>query len=365
MSWEVVQLNQNKLTDLKKEYEDIEVPVYELEEIVKKALVNQVEPIKTRRNFKWQTAAAVAVVSITLISIVSFTPAGASLMQNIRNAFPSVVETPKTQGDLTQKYVREEEEGLRNALSLGLGQLVNQSVTNQNVTINLDGIVSDGNRTVLLLSANSDSVNLERVDLDLYPNVIDINGKEIEGGMSNSSYYDKKKNQATYLIDIWDTKKYAGQLLSLHIKNLTPSINEVYLKGEWNFSVTIPDFESVKNLTTEVKIKTHFEYKGTTYNLNKIIFTPFKTTIFGSMPEGSPKPFSSEDERMAYLQTSSGKLKMKDGLWTEGGKLEIGFGPMKVENCTLLICDEYDLKKDWDGTLVHTKDQPVPLKIIK
>jgi hypothetical protein len=362
-------MDEKKIIDLKKEYEDIEIPVYELDEIVKKAIELKIEPVKLKSKFKWQTVAAVAVVGIALISAVSFTPTGANLMQNIKNAFPNEVEIPHTQEDLTQKYTREEEEGLRNALSLGLGQLVNQSVTNQNVTINLDGIVSDGNRTVLLLSANSDSVNLKEANLDLYPNEknkkIEINGKQIEGGMGNSFSYDEKKNQAIYIIDIWDTKKYAGQLLSLRIENLETSDNAIYLKGEWNFNVTLPDLAAVKKLTTEVEIKAHFKYKGTTYNLNKIVFTPFETTIFGTMPEDSPKPLSSEDDRMAYLQTSSGKLMMKTGLWTGDGKLEIGFGPTKVEDCTLLICDEYDSKKDWEGTLVHTKDTPIPIKIMK
>ncbi|MDF2558246.1 MAG: hypothetical protein K0R71_2074 [Bacillales bacterium] len=359
----------SKLTDLKKEYEDIEIPVYELDEVVKNALTTSLDSVKPKRKLNWQTIAGVAVLVIALISVVSFTPAGANLMQNIRNAFPKVVETPQTSEDLSQKYTREEEEGLRNALSLGLGQIVNQSVTNQNVTINLDGIVSDGNRTVLLLSANSDAVNLKGVNLDLYPTEknkkIEINGKQIEGGMGNSFYYDEKKNQAIYIIDIWDTKKYAGKQLSLSIENLETSDNDIYLKGEWNFSVMIPDLSTVKNLTTEVDIKAHFEYKGTKYNLNKIVFTPFETTIFGSMPEDSPKPFNWENGRNAYLQTSAGKQGMKTGLWTEGGKLEIGFGPTKVEDCILLICEEYDSKKEWEGTLVHTKDTPIPLKIIK
>lgn len=157
--------------------------------------------IKTKKNRLGRMAVAAA--CIVIIAILAFSPV------------PAHVETEiaKILGFLYN------DKGINNAINKGLGQIINKSCTDKGITVSIDGIISDDNRTAILLTIQGDTEKLKYATIDRIE-ITDKNGNIISNGGIMRYSYDNNKSSRKIIYSIDSLNNYVGDSINIKINKI-------------------------------------------------------------------------------------------------------------------------------------------------
>ena len=348
-----------EIIELKKEYEDIEIPVYELDNVVKKALEVQVGKSKPRKGSKWKTAVMAAVLGFALISAISITPVGATLGKNIKETINKVVPifTPLSK-ETKEKF---KNKSVEHAAEQGLGNEGNQSVTDQGITMTLNATVISQDGIVILMSAKSEKHDLEYANVRVGLNdLVDEYGNFVASDAGGGSRYNSITGELNTTYDFgWDdsswfsAERVIGKELTLKVRDIEFNVGDgFHLSGNWQFKIKVneEEVELAKSLTKEVVsnvviVKDEIEYK-----VEKVVFSPVQIKVYISLAKDE-RGFAIGDPtkwRASLIDSQSNVLAPKGSECatfdsndkSPRGRAILSFEPTDDQNISLKIDEE-------------------------
>lgn len=209
--------------EIKNEIRDLEDNSYR-EDSLRSNICNSDKKRNRLKKLSIATAAC-----LTLLLTFTFTPARAYIENSISKIFGNAYH----------------DKGVSGAIDKGIGQVINQSHTDNGVTVNINGIINDANRSVLLLSLNSQKTNLKDATIDSIQ-IMDRKGKSISTGGIMRYSYDNKKNERKIVYSIEPLSSYLDKNIILKINKINTNNNKESL-SEFNTGIQLND-KSVNNL---------------------------------------------------------------------------------------------------------------------
>lgn len=226
--------------------------------------------METKRNCSARMSIA-AVACIIIIAILAFTPALAYIEAEIWKIHANLYN------DI----------GIKNAINKGVGQIINKSYTDNGITVRVDRIISDDNRTAILLAIESDIEKLKDATIDS----IEITNQNDEiicdGGIMRHTY-DNKKNIRRIVYYINSLNNYIGHDINLKINKININSyepidvdtgiklgNNNIVNASIDLKDKIPSLKSfiIKNYERDKDIaRIDFEYKIEENSINHMVF---------------------------------------------------------------------------------------------
>lgn len=151
-------------------------------------------------------------------------------------------------------------------------QLVNNSVTDNGITLTVNEALADDGKLILgyTIKSNSKIENLHVVGLMRF---VRINGSTVGGGGSAGEYLD----DTTY---VGSDEIYYNSTSSSDQLKVDLNVDDIMgVKGEWNFAFTVSKAELVKE-TTVFKADDEIELPECFVKVDKVVFTPIGNTIY-------------------------------------------------------------------------------------
>jgi len=303
----------DQLPEIKKAIESIEIPQDKLDESINLAIKrgNRAR-IKPRRRILSFVSVAVVAFSL-LIGSAFISPAMAKVLSTI----PGVNTVFEFAGD----------RGLKIASEKGLSNTIDQTVTDQKISLTVQDIFFDGTRLSLgFIQENADMLG----ELTLK-----VNGKEINFGDGRSGE-ELPDGQYAGVIDIKPTIELPDSF------DLSIDINQIgEVKGTWNFEFPV---KKSKEVVKTFKSKETWTYKDHTFVVESVKVGPagIKLSMESSSPsEASPLSMIMDfnlltDQELSLTHTGgSGTGDDIDGQTVT--RMEYNFAPLEDETAFLTI----------------------------
>lgn len=254
-------------------WDQIETKLYKSETA---SITNVVIPGNFRPGRKkravYSRAALSAAIILMAVSAMAFTPALAAIQEAFSKLFANV-----------------DDEGVKNAVNLGYGQAVGQTYVDEanGISVHLDGLMTDDKETKMLLTYQSEELNLKNHFVDIFEGksaiyLIDEAGqkKKLKSIGWGSNFYDEKENKMAVALSFDSIKEYKGQNIRLQIENLTiwDGSNKVKeLPLVWEFMVKLDDSAISERET--IALNKEFSFSGETYKIKQVEYSALETRV--------------------------------------------------------------------------------------
>ncbi|MTI96212.1 MAG: DUF4179 domain-containing protein [Firmicutes bacterium] len=239
------------MTSLREEYENIPVPK-ELDFVIEQAIKRGKNSKRTRL---LRPLIAVAAAILLFVASVNLSPAFASYISNL-TGFETIID-----------FIRFDQ-GLSQGIDNGAGQVINQSVTDQGITLTVESAVFDGRKLMIAheLTSPDKPGHLSHYKLDF----TDIDGNILPISAISTTYLGSKG-----LLEIWH---YGNQQLPKQIILDLTSVKHLYgndreiIDGQWTLALDL-DTELVVPPTT-VTIDKEITIEGIPVTIESIHIYP-------------------------------------------------------------------------------------------
>jgi hypothetical protein len=266
-----------------------------------------------------------AAACIIIVTTLAFTPAFAYIQSGI--------------GKLIDKGYHDK--GVNIAMENGFGQLIDQSATNNGITVTIDGIISDQNRTAVLLSLYSEVNDLKDSTIGKI-DITDENGKVISNGGIMRHSYDSQNNCRKIVYSINSLNGFIGHNINVKINGINIVFQYINgntvtenMKGNWSFNFGL-DKNSADNVTSDIKINKDFVFDNTAYNVKNVVFSPSETRVYIKTGYDS----SVLETKDMSINTNNEIIKCYQYFKDQDGSQVYCFDPIIGEENVLLKIDE-------------------------
>lgn len=246
---------------------------------------------RNRKRYLYKRILLAAVICLIAVSTLTFTPALATIQEVYEKIF-------------TSEHI--DDEGVRNAVELGQGQLLNKTFYDEqhDINVHFDRVLVDDKETKLLLTYQSKETNLKNHYIDLFEGISSIDlyvGVEHIKSLDNvgwgSSYYDSTENKMTEALSFESIKDYVNQDIRFEIENLTiwndTGMNS--LKTKWPVEFKLKS--SAVSERENVEVNKEFNFKGETYTIKRVEFSKLETRV---VVTGSDTKIQIDENGMEY-----------------------------------------------------------------
>lgn len=248
--------NHIKITE--SEFDDMKEEVSTMQkERIKKVLNKRIKGKKHLKILKYSSTAA-AITLACLIGIGTIAPASATNIPVLGSIVQTLNEKMGHHGDYAE-YAE-------------YSQIVNNSVTDQGITVTINEVLADDARLIISYTIKSDKKFRDSEIFTL--GSCKINGKEFSGhGSAMGDYLD----DYTYV----GSEERNVPLLQLPEKfNVDIKISEIIdIKGKWNFSFSVSKEEIAKK-STIFKPNKQILFPDSVATVDKVVFSPIGTYIY-------------------------------------------------------------------------------------
>jgi hypothetical protein len=264
------------MNHIKQEMEKIKIPK-ELHDRSKlgvmdaKAVRKQLHSATKKRTLykRLSIAAAVCVVAFTTVT---YTPVLATIQELYDKIFAS-------------EHI--DDTGLKEALTQGLGQTINQTYYDEtnDIHVHFDNVMTDDKETKFLLTFQSENTDLENYYFDIFEGqskvyvVVDGQKTELHSVGWGSRYYDNKENKIAEALSFDSIKEYAGKEIGLVFENLTYYKDQEthVLETEWPLEMTL-NSTAISDRET-IEVNKDFAFEDQSYTVTQIEFSSTETRV--------------------------------------------------------------------------------------
>ncbi|QCR33728.1 hypothetical protein [Lysinibacillus sp. SGAir0095] len=177
--------------------------------------------------------------------------------------------------------------GVRMGVIKGYGQALAQEFFDEknDIKVNFEMLMIDDKETKLLLTYQSNKTSLENYYIDLFEGQSSINlivqgkHKKLKSVGWGSRYYNSKENKVFEALSFESIKEFAGKSVQLEIEDLTiyKERKTEYKEALWGLDFYID--QSAILGRESVNINKEFEFKGQTYKIIRMEFSPLETRL--------------------------------------------------------------------------------------
>lgn len=237
---------------------------------------------------------AAAAICLLTASMLAFTPALAAIQEAYDKLFSNV-----------------DDKGLKSALESGHGQSVGQSYYDEEhgIAVNLDSVLTDDKEAKLLLTYQSEKLNLKNYYLDIFEGKTSIslidekgNKKKLHSVGWGSRYYDKKENKVAAALSFESIKEYKGQTIRFEIENLTiwnGKDKAGALETVWPLGLTLD--KSAVSEREIVPLQIAFKYAGETYTIKQAEYSGLETRV--TVTGTDTQPHKAQDGKLYQVKS--------------------------------------------------------------
>lgn len=230
-------------------------------------------PQTRNRTIKKRIGVAAAAFLIAA-STLTFTPALAALQELYDKMFSSE---------------NIDDSGLKAVIDIGHGQSIAQTYQDETngIRVNFQNILTDDKETKLLLSFQSETVNLEEYHLDIFEGYTSVYLIGSDGQRTKlnsvgwgSRYYDSEENKVVVALSFDSIKQMEGQKVKLEVEN--PTIYNDKGKGKEVAAVWPVEFTLDKAAVSDresYELNKQFTFENETYTIKEVEFSAFETRV--------------------------------------------------------------------------------------